>query len=262
MRIVTAYQVKNECYKEARKMTPSGIIVHSTGSNNKNLKRYVDAPDEVGKNLYGNHWNRKNVEKMVHAFIGLDKNGEIAIVNTLPYNYCAWGVGKGSKGSYNYSPAYIQFEICEDNLKDKGYFEEVFKNAIEYCAYLCKEYNIDVSNVISHAEANKRGYASNHSDCDHWLSKFKKTMNDVRGEISKLMSGEEEKEEPFKPYLVKISETRLRIRSGAGTDYKSRGFIKRGVYTIVKESEGKGASKWGKLKSGAGWVSLDYVTKL
>ena len=33
-------------------------------------------------------------------------------------------------------------------------------------------------------------------------------------------------------------------------------------YTIVAEAAGPGATKWGKLKSGAGWISLDYVTKL
>lgn len=34
------------------------------------------------------------------------------------------------------------------------------------------------------------------------------------------------------------------------------------VYTIVAESDGPGASKWGKLKSGAGWISLDYTKKV
>ena len=35
----------------------------------------------------------------------------------------------------------------------------------------------------------------------------------------------------------------------------------KGIYTIVGEAAGPGATKWGKLKSGAGWISLDYVTK-
>ena len=63
-------------------------------------------------------------------------------------------------------------------------------------------------------------------------------------------------------YLVKITATDLNIRSGPGTGYARKGFIKPGVYTIVEESTGAGASKWGKLKSGAGWVSLDYCTKM
>ena len=36
----------------------------------------------------------------------------------------------------------------------------------------------------------------------------------------------------------------------------------KGVYTIVKEKSGTGASKWGRLKSGVGWISLDYVKKI
>ena len=63
-------------------------------------------------------------------------------------------------------------------------------------------------------------------------------------------------------YTVRITATDLNIRSGPGTGYARKGFIKPGVYTIVEESTGAGASKWGKLKSGAGWVSLDYCTKM
>ena len=62
-------------------------------------------------------------------------------------------------------------------------------------------------------------------------------------------------------YTVKVSVTELRIRSGPGTDTDSKGFIAPGVYTIVEESSGPGAKRWGKLKSGAGWISLDYATK-
>jgi len=63
------------------------------------------------------------------------------------------------------------------------------------------------------------------------------------------------------PYLVRVKITNLNIRKGPGTNYASTGFIKPGVYTIVAESTGAGATKWGKLKSGAGWISLDYATK-
>lgn len=62
-------------------------------------------------------------------------------------------------------------------------------------------------------------------------------------------------------YTVKVTATNLNIRSGPGTNYGTKGTIKPGVYTIVAEADGSGASKWGKLKSGAGWISLDYATK-
>ena len=64
-----------------------------------------------------------------------------------------------------------------------------------------------------------------------------------------------------KPYLVRVTIPDLYIRKGPGTNYGKNGFIKPGVYTIVEERTGAGASKWGKLKSGAGWISLDYAKK-
>ena len=70
----------------------------------------------------------------------------------------------------------------------------------------------------------------------------------------------------FQPYTVRVSISDLRIRKGPGTNYGSRGFTGKGVFTIVAEATGKGASKWGLLKSFAGkrngWISLDYVTKV
>lgn len=67
----------------------------------------------------------------------------------------------------------------------------------------------------------------------------------------------------FTPYLVKVTADVLNIRKGAGTNYGTNGAIRnKGVYTIVAEANGKGATKWGKLKSGAGWISLDYTKKV
>lgn len=63
------------------------------------------------------------------------------------------------------------------------------------------------------------------------------------------------------PYPVRVKIANLNIRKGPGTNYGATGYIRPGIYTIVAESTGKGAAKWGKLKSGAGWISLDYATK-
>ncbi len=66
----------------------------------------------------------------------------------------------------------------------------------------------------------------------------------------------------FSPYAVKLSIKDLYIRKGPGTNYPSNGFCPAGVYTIIEESNGVGATKWGKLKSGAGWISLDYAKRV
>jgi len=184
-----AYAKNNNCYKAARKMpsgSPCGIIVHSTGANNPNLWRYVDKPSICGANPYGTHWNvpmpmganGEPTNICCHAFVGKDKSGKVRAAKILPWNWCCWNCGSGSKGSYNYNPAYIQIEICEDGLTDKRYFEEAFSLTAQLCARLMKNYpNIKVENIISHKEACARGYASNHGDCDHWLAKFGKNMD-------------------------------------------------------------------------------------
>lgn len=65
------------------------------------------------------------------------------------------------------------------------------------------------------------------------------------------------------PFKVKVSISDLNIRKGPGTDYARTQYIPKGVYTIVEVKSGKGSDKgWGKLKSGAGWVALDYTVKL
>lgn len=67
----------------------------------------------------------------------------------------------------------------------------------------------------------------------------------------------------FTPYKVRITADELNIRSAPSTAALTTGSITdHGIYTIVGESNGAGASKWGKLKSGAGWISLDYVQKV
>lgn len=71
----------------------------------------------------------------------------------------------------------------------------------------------------------------------------------------------------FTPYLVRVSISDLNIRKGPGTDKPKTGkFTGVGTFTIVEEADGKGASKWGLLKSYKsgrnGWVSLDYAKRV
>lgn len=210
----------NDCYKTNQKMNggkPTGIVVHSTGANNKTLKRYVQPLKtdkdynsiiaDLGVNRYGNHWNVGNVSKCVHAFIGTNAKGEVETYQTLPFDICCWGVGNGTKGSYNYNPtARVQFEICEDGLTDKTYFDKAFKEAIEFCAYLCKTYGFGVDKICSHREAHLQGYGGNHGDCDHWLKKFGKDMNWFRAEVQKLLAKPDvKKEKTISEYIAVLN---------------------------------------------------------
>ena len=64
-------------------------------------------------------------------------------------------------------------------------------------------------------------------------------------------------------FLVKVSISDLNIRSGPGTNFNRVRFIEPGVYTILEVRSGKGSSAgWGRLKSGIGWISLDFVRRI
>ena len=62
----------------------------------------------------------------------------------------------------------------------------------------------------------------------------------------------------FEPYKVRITASALNVRAGAGMPYKINTVVhKNEAFTIVDEQNG-----WGKLKSGAGWISLKYTKKV
>ena len=59
-------------------------------------------------------------------------------------------------------------------------------------------------------------------------------------------------------YKVKITTTSLNVRKDANASSAITTTVKKGqVFTIVEEKNG-----WGKLKSGAGWISLSYTKKI
>ena len=65
-------------------------------------------------------------------------------------------------------------------------------------------------------------------------------------------------------FKVRVSVPDLNIRSGPGTNYAATGrFTGAGVFTITAVQPGQGSSTgWGKLKSGAGWIALDYTSRI
>ena len=189
MNLHKLFLTENECYKVGRKITPKGIMVHSTGANNPNLKRYV-GPDDglLGVNQYGNHWNTYRpggTQVCVHGFIGKLADGSVATYQTLPWDMRGWHAGGAANDTH------IGFEICEDGLEDKAYFDKVYKEAVELCAYLCKLYNLNpATSIICHSEGYKAGIASNHGDVMHWFPKHGKTMDDFRSDVYNLIHSE------------------------------------------------------------------------
>lgn len=200
---MTLYQqilTQNDCYKAGRTIVPKGVMVHSTGSNNPRVSRYVPGDEVIGYNTNGNHWNRSGLTKCVHAFIGKFSDGSIGTVQTLPWTCRGWHAGGTANNTH------IGFEICEDGLTDASYFSAVYREAVELTAMLCKEYGLDPladGVVICHQEGYRRGVASNHADVLHWFPKMGKSMDDFRADVAALIREEDEdmSYEQWKQYM-------------------------------------------------------------
>lgn len=210
--------INNDCYKKYSKcvMTPVGGVLHSTaptetgelsrfiqpvsgqtGSINGKLATEAKLFQVIGKNRYNNHWNKPGVEKAVHVMIGLDAGGEVAACQTLHYNMPCWGCGSGSNGSYNgcyggvsCEPLYIQIEMIEDKNGSLEHCQKLYSKAVEVFAMLAKAYPKVGKNIVSHAEAHRNGFASDHGDPENYWSRVGATftMDGFRADVISAMS--------------------------------------------------------------------------
>ena len=223
-------------YKSVGPVPVRGVLIHSTGANNPYISRYVqpddNAPDReqllklLGKNRNGNDWNHIVRKAGVHAWIGKLTSGEVSCVQAGEWNKKAWGCDAGKKGSCN--NGWIQFEICEDSLKDPAYFQAVYREAVELTAYLCTIYKLDplgtvaykgvrVPVILCHQDSYKLGFGSNHGDVLHWFPRMGKTMNDFRADVARTMKGEDEvvTYEQWKEYMDRYEKERAALPAPA-----------------------------------------------
>lgn len=159
----------------------------------------------------------------------------------------AWHCGANTyKHPYCRNTNSIGIEMCcRQNLSNgTWYFEEsTIKSTIELVKELMQKYNIPVNNVLRHYDiTGKRCPEPYVRDAAAWVT-FKANLT-----TNSSPTG----------YLVRITANTLNVRAGAGVGYRINTTVKKGeVYTIVDEYNG-----WGKLKSGAGWISLSYTQKV
>ena len=194
------YLTNNDCYKRNtakadsryirfQERGPQGIMMHSTGADNPNLRRYVGPDDgNLGVNIYGNHWNNPGLDVCVHAFIGETKDGSVECYQNLPWNYRGWHSGAEANDTH------ISIEICEDDLKSAAYFRATRDMALDVVSELCMEFGFDpLTNgiLIDHSEGAAMGIASNHGDVTHWWSRFGYSMNHFRRDVARRMKEKE-----------------------------------------------------------------------
>lgn len=269
MEIIESILTNNDCYRANRKINIKGLMIHSVGCSQPNASVFI------------NQWNKTNVEKCVHAFIQPDGK----VYQTLPWDMRGWHCGGSGNNTHigveMTEPATIRYTGGSswtdlNPTETKKHVLATYQVAVKLFAYLCTEFKLNPLQdgvIISHHEGNMRGIASNHADVEHIWKKFGLTMEQFRKDIKETMDNKSQQEpKPTKVYppisekpvenkpvndtfLVKVTADGLNIRKGPGTNYSINGVIRdKGVYTIVETN-----GNWGRLKSGAGWISLKYT---
>ena len=185
MDIKTKYMSRNDCFTANRMIIPKGIMIHST------------ATPGVMAAAWFSRWNKSykageiNRQVCVHAFLD-DKE----IWQYLPWNHRGWHAGGSANNTH------IGIEICEpagfsysnnqmvgyDAAKHEAYFRKAWQNAVELCVIICKEYGLTEKDIISHAEGNRIGIASNHSDVGHWFPKHGERMDSFRAAVKEALN--------------------------------------------------------------------------
>ena len=174
---------------------------------------------------------------------GVGNTGDIGLY--VDESNTAW-----TNGNWDANCKSVNIEVSNNKTGGKWTVsDEALNSLIKLVADISKRNNIKLvkgKTLIWH-----RMYQATTCPGDYLLSKF----DYIIAEANKLNAV---KETPVaESYLVRVTVDALNIRAGAGTNYKAVGQIKdKGTYTIV-ETE----NNWGKLKSGAGWICLDYTER-
>ena len=212
-----------------------------------------------------NYFHNNIVKASAHYFVDDD-----SVTQSVSDDHVAWSVGGAKYGDCSntvggkfYKKATnsnsISIEMC-DTKKDGKVMatEATLANAAALGRKLMKKYNIDINHVIRHFDVNGKHCPAYFMNNAKW-KQFKKRLSSTSTKTNK---NESKPSITFKPYKVKVDRSDLNIRKGPGTNYSIVDKCAKGTYTIIKKSSGKGSdSGWGKLKSGAGWISLDYTKK-
>lgn len=225
-------------------------------------------------------------DKQASCNYGIGSDGKIClVVDECNRSWC-------SSNNANDQRA-VTIECASDSIEPYAFTDTVYNKLIELCIDICKRngktkliWFADKDTALNYNPASDemvltvhRWFANKSCPGDWMYAHMTDLAEKVTAQLNSnntdnaesVMSTQEMQTSTvnnaslstgFVSYTVKVL-ANLNIRKGPGTNYGTNGVIRdKGVYTIVAESDGQGASKWGKLKSGVGWISLDYCSKV
>lgn len=171
----------------------------------------------------------------------------------------------------------VTIEVANDQIGGNWHVsDKALAKTIDLCVDICKRNGIKKLNYTGDTSGNLTmhcWFAATACPGPYLKSKFKYIADQVNKKLgttttttttsTKTTSTTTSTTTSKTPYRVQVTITNLNIRKGPGTNYARTGNCPPGVYTITETKTGTGSTKgWGKLKSGAGWIALDYAKKI
>lgn len=253
---------------------------------NKYINAGVSAFVSIHHNAYTGNWNGATGVEVYVDQAATDKDLELAnlIYTRLTKNTKLRGRGVKRANFTVINQNKVPAVLCEGGFMDgsndyklitsaagqDAYAEAVADGLIEFLKLkrkasqpvkpATKSIKILASEVIAgkwgNGEARKKALTEAGYDYDA-----------VQAEVARCLKPDDDPSKPKadkSPFVVKVDINNLNIRKGPGTNYAATGrFTGIGAFTITEVRTGAGSNAgWGKLKSGAGWISLDFAKKI
>lgn len=232
----------SKCADRRKNKTVKYIVVHYTGTTASAKNNCI-------------YFGRANRNASADYFI--DTNGAIYKFNGNCANYYSWhcGDGRGKYGITNKNS--IGIEVVSAG---KEYTQKQKDSLRSLVRAIMSDYNVPASRVVRHYDASRKRCPAPYCGSSAKNTKWKKLYAYITSSTpQKDTTVKSSATSGFKPYKVKVTASSLNVRKGAGVRYgvSAKPVRKNDVYTIIEEKNG-----WGKLKSGAGWISLKYTKKI
>jgi hypothetical protein len=162
----------------------------------------------------------------------------------------------------------VTIEIASDTKAPYKIKDKTMDGLIELCIDICKRN--DIPKLLWKADKSLIGKVDRQNITVHrWFNNTQCPGDYIYSQLGYVADAVNlvlvKKPEIVIPatYAVKVTADTLYVRKAPGTKNPVVGTVhKDQIVTIVEEGLGLGASKWGRLQSVAGWVSLDFCTKV
>lgn len=302
MKIIKQLSVKNDCYQLSQKMNVKGLVLHSVGCNQSrasvfantwNKPNYEVAVHGVlqadGTVIQCLEWNQVGwhcAGSLNQSHIGIEMTEPDCIKYIGGATFTCSNLTEARnqvKGTYNTAVelfAYLCKKFNLDPLKDGvilSHYEAGRRGLASGhedpehlwrqlgLGYTMNGFRKAVKKAMSNTSAQKTLYRvrKTWADSASQVGAYTNLGNaqkacDKAGKSYSVFDVNGKVVYPIQSYKVKVMVDALNIRAGAGTQYKINGCIRDyGVYTIIETKNG-----FGRLKSNAGWICLDYTTKI